>query len=165
MHARRTLRQRFFALSEKLCRCTDFYIQFESRNSYRCGRIGAPMVRIGFMHTAIAVGGKRQPPATVTTADAGALPTLLLPKIRVRARAVAVDRGYRFDSSLHKALLEHGFMVSSARLRRFLNNELEHLDTELLEALMALLDCRLGDLLDVTPAAPRTASAPLPQSS
>lgn len=97
-----------------------------------------------------------QPPAPASALPSAAAEVSAhpggVPRIRVKARAVAVDRGYRFDTALLKALKQRGIEVSGSKLSRFLNNQLEHLDLPLLEALMSLLQCQLSDLLEVTPA-------------
>lgn len=71
------------------------------------------------------------------------------PKVQLNVRPIAQRRGFRFDSSLLKALEARGMHISSAKFYRIMNNQTEHLDLPVVGALIDILQCELSDILEV----------------
>ena len=60
---------------------------------------------------------------------------------------IMADRGYRTSIDLHRELHKHGVQISSVQLSRIVKGRPGRLNTQLLLALMVILECQATDLL------------------
>lgn len=68
-------------------------------------------------------------------------------KIIWRVRIVMAERGIRSVSELVRQLEDIGVSISVAQLGRLIDGKTQHWNQQVIEGLMAVMDCELGDLL------------------
>lgn len=69
------------------------------------------------------------------------------PSLTWRLHAVMADRGFRFASDLHAALVARDVSISPSSIARLVNNAPKQLDLVLLAQLCATLQCTPNELL------------------
>lgn len=73
------------------------------------------------------------------------------PVIHWHLKEVMKQRGFRSAASLHKAMKERGILISKVQLSRTINTLPVRLNTGLLLAFCAVLDCTPANLLTLQP--------------
>ena len=71
-------------------------------------------------------------------------------RLILRARSVMVDRGIRSVSALQRSLATIGVAISVPQLIRVVDGDSKHLNKDVIEGLLTVLDCGLTDLFAVT---------------
>ena len=71
-------------------------------------------------------------------------------KLVLRARSVMVDRGFRSVSALQRSLAAVGVAISVPQLIRVVDGSAKHINKEVIEGLLTVFDCGIGDLFAVT---------------
>jgi hypothetical protein len=71
-------------------------------------------------------------------------------KLVLRARAVMVDRGFRSVSALQRSLAIIGVAISVPQLIRVVDGTAKHLNKDVIEGLLTVFDCGIGDLFAVS---------------
>jgi Cro/C1-type HTH DNA-binding domain len=70
-------------------------------------------------------------------------------KLVLRVRSVMVDHGFRSVSALQRSLAAIGVMISVPQLIRVVDGDAKHLNKDVIEGLMTLFNCGIGDLFAV----------------
>ncbi|MBL8521483.1 MAG: helix-turn-helix transcriptional regulator [Betaproteobacteria bacterium] len=68
----------------------------------------------------------------------------------LRTRVVMADRGVRSVSALQRQLAAIGVAISLPQLIRVVDGTAKHLNKEVIEGLMTVFDCGIGELFAVT---------------
>jgi Cro/C1-type HTH DNA-binding domain len=68
-------------------------------------------------------------------------------RLMLRARAVMADRGFRSISALQRSLAGIGVVISLPQLIRVVDGDARHLNKEVVEGMLTLFQCGVGDLL------------------
>lgn len=71
-------------------------------------------------------------------------------KLVLRARSVMLDRGFRSVSALQRSLAIIGVAISVPQLIRVVDGTAKHLNKDVIEGLLTVLDCGIGDLFAVS---------------
>jgi hypothetical protein len=72
-----------------------------------------------------------------------------LRKLVLRIRSVMVDRGFRSVSALQRSLAAIGVAISVPQLIRVVDGDAKHLNKDVIEGLLTVFDCGIGDLFAV----------------
>ena len=86
------------------------------------------------------------PNTTNTSRKAKSTP---LKRLVLRIRNVMVDRGFRSVSALQRSLAAIGVAISVPQLIRVVDGDARHINKDVIEGLLTLFDCAIGDLLVV----------------
>ena len=70
-------------------------------------------------------------------------------KLVLRARSVMADRGFRSVSALQRSLATIGVAISVPQLIRVVDGTAKHINKDVIEGLLTLFDCGIGDLFAV----------------
>jgi hypothetical protein len=70
-------------------------------------------------------------------------------KLVLRARSVMVDRGFRSVSALQRSLAAIGVAISLPQLIRVVDGDAKHINKDVIEGLLTLFDCGIGELFSV----------------
>jgi Cro/C1-type HTH DNA-binding domain len=70
-------------------------------------------------------------------------------KLVLRVRSVMVDRGFRSVSALQRSLAAIGVAISVPQLIRVVDGDAKHLNKDVIEGLLTVFDCGIGDLFAV----------------
>jgi hypothetical protein len=70
-------------------------------------------------------------------------------KLVLRVRYVMVDRGFRSVAALQRSLATIGVAISVPQLIRVVDGDAKHLNKEVIEGLLTVFDCGIGDLFAV----------------
>lgn len=70
-------------------------------------------------------------------------------KLVLRVRSVMVDHGFRSVSALQRSLGAVGVMISVPQLIRVVDGDAKHLNKDVIEGLLTIFNCGIGDLLTV----------------
>jgi Cro/C1-type HTH DNA-binding domain len=70
-------------------------------------------------------------------------------KLVLRVRSVMVDRGFRSVSALQRSLATIGVAISVPQLIRVVDGDAKHLNKDVIEGLLTVFDCGIGDLFAV----------------
>jgi hypothetical protein len=70
-------------------------------------------------------------------------------KLVLRVRAVMGDRGFRSVSALQRSLAAVGVAISVPQLIRVVDGDAKHLNKDVIEGLLTVFDCGIGDLFAV----------------
>ena len=70
-------------------------------------------------------------------------------KLVLRARAVMVDRGFRSVSALQRSLVAIGVAISLPQLIRVVDGDAKHLNKDVIEGLLTVFNCGIGELFTV----------------
>ncbi len=70
-------------------------------------------------------------------------------RLVLRVRSVMVDHGFRSVSALQRSLAALGVMISVPQLIRVVDGDAKHLNKDVMEGLLTVFDCGIGDLLAV----------------
>ena len=68
-----------------------------------------------------------------------------------RIRVMMAERNIKTAIELHRLLVNSGYQIASSQLTRIINNRPERINVELLDHLLEILDCDIGDLLRSVP--------------
>ena len=69
--------------------------------------------------------------------------------VRNRLSILMAQNGIRSVSELQRMIKEHGMNISRRTLDKFYNNESNRFDMDTLATLCAILDCGIGDILEL----------------
>lgn len=72
-----------------------------------------------------------------------------LKRLVLRVRNVMVDRGFRSVSALQRSLATIGVAISVPQLIRVVDGDARHINKDVIEGLLTLFDCTIGDLFAV----------------
>jgi putative transcriptional regulator len=72
-------------------------------------------------------------------------------QIRNRLSILMAERDIRSVSELQRKIKEHGLTISRRTLDKFYNNESNRFDMDTLATLCVILDCKVGDILELVP--------------
>lgn len=72
-------------------------------------------------------------------------------QIRNRLSILMAEKEIRSVSELQRMIKEHGLTISRRTLDKFYNNESNRFDMDTLATLCVILDCNIGDLLELVP--------------
>jgi len=70
-------------------------------------------------------------------------------QVKNRLSILMAQNGIRSVSELQRMIREHGMNISRRTLDKFYNNESNRLDMDTLATLCVILDCGIGDLLEL----------------
>ncbi|MBL8525279.1 MAG: helix-turn-helix transcriptional regulator [Betaproteobacteria bacterium] len=70
-------------------------------------------------------------------------------KLVLRARSVMADRGFRSVSALQRSLAAIGVAISVPQLIRVVDGDAKHINKDVIEGLLTVFDCGIGDLFSV----------------
>ncbi len=70
-------------------------------------------------------------------------------KLVLRIRSVMVDHGFRSVSALQRSLAAIGVAISVPQLIRVVDGDAKHLNKDVIEGLLTIFDCGIGDLFAV----------------
>ncbi|WP_425953247.1 helix-turn-helix domain-containing protein [Ralstonia pseudosolanacearum] len=73
------------------------------------------------------------------------------PSLRLRVRSCMEKRNIRSVAALNRKLREAGVEISHQQLSRVVNNETQHLNIPLLNAMVRVLQCRVDELFALVP--------------
>jgi DNA-binding Xre family transcriptional regulator len=69
--------------------------------------------------------------------------------IKNRLSILMAEKGIRSVSELQRMIKEHGLTISRRTLDKFYNNESNRFDMDTLATLCVILDCKIGELLEL----------------
>ena len=72
-----------------------------------------------------------------------------LKRLVLRVRNVMVEHGFRSVSALQRSLAAIGVAISVPQLIRVVDGDARHINKDVIEGLLTLFDCTIGDLLVV----------------
>jgi Cro/C1-type HTH DNA-binding domain len=78
-----------------------------------------------------------------------AKPPTPLRKLVLRVRSVMVDHGFRSVTALQRSLAAIGVAISVPQLIRVVDGDAKHLNKDVIEGLLTIFDCGIGDLFAV----------------
>lgn len=70
-------------------------------------------------------------------------------QIRNRLSILMAERDIRSVSELQRKIKNHGLTISRRTLDKFYNNESNRFDMDTLATLCVILDCKIGDMLEL----------------
>jgi hypothetical protein len=70
-------------------------------------------------------------------------------KLVLRVRSVMVDHGFRSVAALQRSLAAIGVAISVPQLIRVVDGDAKHLNKDVIEGLLTIFDCGIGDLFAV----------------
>lgn len=71
--------------------------------------------------------------------------------VRNRLAVLMAEKGIRSVSELQRMIQENGLTISRRTLDKFYNNESNRFDMDTLATLCVILDCQVGDILELVP--------------
>ena len=74
-------------------------------------------------------------------------PEITIKKLKWRVRVIMAERGVRSVSELMRKLEIIGVKISVAQLGRLIDGKSDHINMDVMEGMMTVLDCELSDLL------------------
>lgn len=69
--------------------------------------------------------------------------------VRNRLAVLMAEKGIRSVSELQRMIQEEGLTISRRTLDKFYNNESNRFDMDTLATLCVILDCQIGDILEL----------------
>ena len=70
-------------------------------------------------------------------------------RLILRARTVMAERGVRSVSALQRSLAAIGIAISVPQLIRVVDGDAKHLNKDVIEGLLTVLNCGVGDLFAI----------------
>ncbi len=67
-------------------------------------------------------------------------------RLALNVRVLMAQHGYRDISKLYRELISRGCDISYSQFKRIVDNQAEKLNTNVLDALLNLFDCRIDEL-------------------
>lgn len=83
-------------------------------------------------------------------------------KLAWRVRVVMAERGIRTVTALSRRLKEVGVDISISQLGRMIDGKTQLWNQEVIEGLMTVLECEIGDILTIESTSCRKPNDPIP---